>query len=95
MQYLHHFHKGGTTVSADFTGVGNYIANHEWRCQVYKYSIGKFRTYQKEFPTVLIIVSRFFFYNYSLLAVTVCLLLKTISTCLHIAREGVFYCSKQ
>ena len=29
MQYLHHFNKGGTTVSADFTGVGNYVANHE------------------------------------------------------------------
>ena len=29
MQYLHHFHKGGTTVNADFTGVGNYVANHE------------------------------------------------------------------
>ena len=27
--------KGGTTVSADFTGVGNYVANHELRCQVY------------------------------------------------------------
>ena len=65
MQYLQiiltYFHKGGTTVNADFTGVGKYFANHELRCQVYMYSIRKFRTLQKEFPTVLIIVSRFFF----------------------------------
>ena len=60
MQYLHHFHKGGTTVNADFTGVGNYVANHELRCQIYMYSIRKFQTYRKEFPTVLIIVTRFF-----------------------------------
>ena len=56
----------------------------KFRCQVYMYSIGKFRTLQKEFPSVLIIVSRFFLTVKSLLAVTVCLLLKIISACLHI-----------